>query len=87
VFDGGHSLMIACIFYTADIDSLFFRQLQEILELIQFQIVVDHQSFLNEFFIVSGFEIILDLHEVFLYPINFFLDVTVLNWKPLDESE
>jgi hypothetical protein len=87
VFDGGHSLMIACIFDTADIDSLFFRQLQEILELIQFQIVVDHQSFLNEFFIVSGFEIILDLHEVFLYPINFFLDITVLNWEPLDESE
>jgi hypothetical protein len=79
--------MIACIFDTADIDSLFFRQLQEILELIQFQIVVDHQSFLNEFFIVSGFEIILDLHEVFLYPINFFLDITVLNWEPLDESE
>jgi hypothetical protein len=79
--------MIACIFYTADIDSLFFRQLQEILELIQFQIVVDHQSFLNELFIVSGLEIILDLHEVFLYPINFFLDVTVLNWEPLDESE
>lgn len=49
--------------------------------------MVDNQSLLNEFFLVSWFKVFLDLDQIFLYFINFLFNIAILDREPLKESE